>query len=64
MAKDLYLCDPSRNKDCTKECCYIGEGDWRPCSNTTNPNAAFTNSKGEAIIDKDFCDYKEEKTEA
>lgn len=60
MAKELYLCDPSRNKDCTKECCYIGEGDWRPCSNTSNPNAAFTNSRGEAIKDKDFYIYKKE----
>ena len=60
MAKELYLCDPSRNRDCTKKYCYIGKADWRPCSNTSDPNAAFTNSRGEAIIDKDFYDYKEE----
>lgn len=60
MAKELYLCDPSRNKACTKECCYIGEADWRPCSNTSDQNAAFTNSRGEAIIDKDFYIHKKE----
>lgn len=60
MAKDLYLCDPSRNKACTKEHCYIGKGDWRPCSITSDPNAAFTNSRGEAIIDKDFYIHKKE----
>ena len=25
MIKELYLCDLSRNKTCTKEYCYIGE---------------------------------------
>lgn len=56
MMPNVYICDPSRNKNCTKECCYNGENNWRPCSNTTDPDAAFTNSKGEAIIDKDFCE--------
>lgn len=60
MMQNMYLCDPSRNKDCTKEYCYMGKGEWKPCSDTLDPDAAFTNSKGEAIIDKDFYCNKEE----
>lgn len=45
-AKELYLCDPEKNKKCTKEMCYI-HGEL--CSSTTDPHCAFTNANGEPI---------------
>lgn len=47
--KHLYLCDPTRNPNCTKESCY--DGGRLLCEATTNPNCAFTDSKGEPIKD-------------
>lgn len=46
MKQPLYLCDPEKNINCTKESCYINSG---PCSSTTKPEFAFTNENGEPI---------------
>lgn len=54
MKQPLYLCNPEKNVNCTKESCYTNNG---PCSSTTKPEFAFTNENGESIKEH----YEEEE---
>lgn len=61
MKRPLYLCNPEKNINCTKECCYINNG---LCSSTTKPEFAFTKENGEPIKEHflpDFCVHCEEE---
>lgn len=47
--KSLYLCNPKKNPNCTKESCYINNAG--PCSSTTEPQFAFLDEKGNPVKD-------------
>ena len=49
-AKELYLCDPEKNKNCTKEMCHIHGG---LCSLTTDPYCSYTKANGEPIKEEE-----------
>lgn len=44
-AKDVWLCDPRKNKDCSKTGCYLNDG---PCRCTTHKEYALS-AFGEAF---------------
>lgn len=39
---DLYLCDPEKNKECSKSYCYINGGE---CEHTTKKEYAMEETK-------------------
>lgn len=44
---EKYFCDPERNKECTKEGCFLRDG---PCYCTTHPEFAMIGPYGKPVI--------------
>lgn len=51
-AYELYICDPSKNTECSKAGCLMG---W--CKSTSYPQYAKLNDNGEPIFDIEFTEY-------
>lgn len=43
----LYLCDPSRNRACAKDECYVVHGQ---CCCTRHPEFALADSEGKLVV--------------
>ena len=47
----LYLCDPDKNRDCTKRACKFNPLSVHPrCEATRNPDFAVLNEKGDPVL--------------